>query len=82
MSDSRHSRGGGRKPKGGSRHSIRFTDTELYKQWAEDEQFKQLGFDSFSEYVDFVFRAYHGRPVTPPQPCAQEALPLIQTTAA
>ncbi|MFG6197789.1 hypothetical protein [Nonomuraea sp. JJY05] len=61
MSASRINRGRGRKPKGGARHSVRFTDPDLYQEWAEHERFKALGFDSFSEYADFTFNLAHGR---------------------
>lgn len=70
----------GRKPKGGQRHSIRFTHADAYARG--QNEWKQLGFGSFSDYVDFIYAKALGYDVSPPQPCAQEPLPLVQEHAA
>ncbi|MFD9947659.1 hypothetical protein ACFWYW_46665 [Nonomuraea sp. NPDC059023] len=45
----------GPQPKGGKRHSVRFKHVDLLELW------EQLGFASFSDYVDFTFSLAHGR---------------------
>ncbi|MFB9888567.1 hypothetical protein [Planobispora takensis] len=49
----------GRVPKGGIRHSVRFMHEDVYQHALET--WKELGFDSFSTYVDFTFSLAHGK---------------------
>ncbi|MEU4331342.1 hypothetical protein [Nonomuraea dietziae] len=46
-------------PKGGVRHSVRFKHLDVYEE--AQELWEQLGFDSFSTYVDFTFSLAHGK---------------------